>query len=211
MSKQIKLNLFNRAVCERCGALCIIDPVEGSKAKILKRSSKHKGLCIGCAVHDTLRHLYPANLILARSGPKAFMLPEMQRMFYDIVQSASTDAAYEEIDWMAMIRNWELPFPTKLKRFAQNPVTQKELDEEEAYAANRRRADCNIWTEEQRNAKRKTDLDGAITELIRGMHGDRNVDIEVDESHPGVVNVYVKEKKDESDVRDSSTDHRNRS
>jgi len=91
---------------------------------MLKKADVPKGLCVNCAVHDQLRHLYPANLILARSGPKGLVLPQLQQQFFEICQLAGTDARFEEIDWNAVIANWDLPFPTKLKSTATNPVTQ---------------------------------------------------------------------------------------
>lgn len=114
--------------CGRCGMPCKVNPVPGSKATMLKRGSRPEGLCINCAVHDQLRNLYPANLILARSGPKGLGLRHVQEQFFAVVQMAGTDACFEEIAWHAIIKNWDLPFPTKLRPTAGNPVTQKELD-----------------------------------------------------------------------------------
>ena len=34
----------------------------------------------------------------------------------------------DEIGWQAIIDNWDLPFPHKLKRSPTNPVSQEELD-----------------------------------------------------------------------------------
>jgi hypothetical protein len=51
-------------------------------------------------------------------------------MFFDILKSAGTDAEPHEINWSAVIENWDLPFPTKLKPSPMNPVTQEELDRE---------------------------------------------------------------------------------
>lgn len=118
--------------CGRCGRPCKVNPVAGSQAKMLKRSAAPRGLCVNCAVHDQLRHLYPANLLLARSGPKGLALPQIQRQFFTLCKMAGTDAKFEEIDWQAVIANWDLPFLTKLKRTATNPVTQEELDRERA-------------------------------------------------------------------------------
>ena len=116
--------------CGRCGVPCNVNPIAGSRATMLKHSSEPKGLCINCAVHDTLRNLYPANLILARSGPKGLVLPHIQKQFFEICRLAGTDARFEEIDWKAIVANWDLPFPTKLKSTATNPVTQEDLDRE---------------------------------------------------------------------------------
>jgi len=114
--------------CSRCGARCRVDPVAGSQAKMLKRGKSPKGLCINCAVHDVLRNLYPANLLLARSGPKGLALPHIQQQFEAILKSAGTDAEPGEINWSIVIANWNLPFPHKIKRTATNPVSQEELD-----------------------------------------------------------------------------------
>ena len=124
-------NLFEtefECCCSRCGARCRVDPVAGSKAKMLKRGKSTKGLCVNCAVHDTLRNLYPANLLLASSGPRCLALPHIQEQFAGILKSAGSDARPGEIDWDIVIENWDLPFPTKLKRSATNPVSQEELD-----------------------------------------------------------------------------------
>jgi hypothetical protein len=105
---------------------------------MLKRSAKPKGLCVNCAVHDQLRHLYPANLILARSGPKGLALPHIQRQFFEICRMAGTDARFEEIDWAAIAAHWDLPFPTRLKSTATNPVTEEELAMERMEGEQRR-------------------------------------------------------------------------
>lgn len=125
-----QLGLFgdsNRTSCLRCGRACRIAPIANSQARMLKRGDTPKGLCVNCAVHDQLRHLYPANLILARSGPQALLLPHIQQQFFNICKLAGTDAAFDEIDWGAIGANWDLPFPTKLKRTATNPVSEEEL------------------------------------------------------------------------------------
>jgi len=124
-------NLFEteqKCDCSRCGARCKVDPVAGSQAKMLKRSEIPKGLCISCAVHDFLRNTYPVNLLLAQSGPRGLALPHIQEQFAGIMRSRLSDAMPDEISWQAIIDNWDLPFPTKLKSSAVNPVNQAELD-----------------------------------------------------------------------------------
>lgn len=98
-----------------------------SKATLLKKSNQPKGLCINCAAHDILRNLYPANLILARSGPKGLSLPDIQKQFEAILKSARTDAIPGEINWDIVIQNWDLPFPNKIKRTAENPMNEDDL------------------------------------------------------------------------------------
>ncbi|MBA7487091.1 hypothetical protein ES707_22653 [subsurface metagenome] len=128
-----QLNLFasgEKCLCGRCGASCKIDPIAGSQAKMLKRGKVPKGLCLNCAVHDWLRNTYPVNLLLARSGPKSLALHHIQKQFEGIMKSQCSDAMPDEIDWQAIIDNWDLPFPTKIKRTATNPVGQEEYDRE---------------------------------------------------------------------------------
>ena len=100
----------------------------GSKAKMLKRGKSPKGLCVNCAVHDFLRNTYPVNLLLAQSGPRGLALPHIQEMFAGIMRSRCSDALPDEIDWQAIIDNWDLPFATKLKSSPMNPVNQAELE-----------------------------------------------------------------------------------
>ena len=126
-----QLNLFTsgqKCQCVRCGALVKVDPLAGSKAKMLKRGKLPKGLCLNCAVHDFLRNTYPVNLLLAQGGPRALALPHIQEQFAGIMRSRCSDALPDEIGWQAIIDNWDLPFPTKLKSSAVNPVNQAELD-----------------------------------------------------------------------------------
>ena len=114
--------------CGRCGARCKVNPLAGSKAKMLRRNKVPKGLCVNCAVHDFLRNTYPVNLILARSGPKSLAFPHIQQQFAGIMRSRLSDAVPDEIDWQAIIDKWDLPFPNKLKSSVTNPVNQAELD-----------------------------------------------------------------------------------
>ena len=125
--------------CGRCGVKCKVDPKAGSRAKMLKRDKSPKGLCVNCAVHDFLRNTYPANLLLAQSGPKSLAFPHIQEQFAGIMRSRCSDALPDEIDWDVIIENWDLPFRHKLKRTATNPVSQEDLDREPEEEINRRR------------------------------------------------------------------------
>ena len=116
-----------------------MDPLAGSQAKMIRWSKVPKGLCVNCAVHDWLRNTYPVNLLLARSGARGLALPHIQEQFAGIMKSRCSDALPDEIDWRAIIDNWELPFPTKLKRTATNPVSQAELDREPEEEISRRK------------------------------------------------------------------------
>ena len=128
---------------------------------MLRRSAKPKGLCVNCAAHDQLRHLYPANLILAQSGPKGLMLPHIQQMFDSILRSAGTDADPGEIDWERVVANWNLPFSTKIKSTSTNPVTQKEFDRQGTKPHS-----PSFLTEQEQRAKDKATRDHAMRDFL---------------------------------------------
>ena len=119
---------FDTAACNRCGVKLRIRPVQRSEARILRRSKDDKGYCVNCAVHDWVRNTYPVNLILARSGPKGLALPHLQRQFEEIMRAGFSDAAPDEINWARIIDNWDLPFPTKVKRRSENPMNEADIE-----------------------------------------------------------------------------------
>jgi len=119
-----KINLM---YCKRCKVLCKVAGPRNPKAKMLRRS-KGKGLCVNCAVHDWLRNTYPCNILLAQSGPKSLVHPDIQEQFAGIMKTGMADAMPDEINWSLIIENWDLPFPSKIKPSGMNPCSQKELD-----------------------------------------------------------------------------------
>lgn len=116
--------------CQRCGATLRVDGPRNPKAKMLRRSKEPKGLCINCAVHDWLRNTYPVNLILAGSKPEVLRFEHIQQQFTNIMRAAGADANPDEINWEAIIANWDLPFKNKVKATATNPASQDVLDME---------------------------------------------------------------------------------
>ena len=157
---------MNMTRCERCDAPCKVDPKPGSRARILRRSRVPKGLCLDCALHDHLRNLYPVNLILARSGPGGLALPHIQQQYYAIARSAGTDAEFDEINWQRIIDNWDLPFPTKLKPTASNPVTQDELDREPEEGARRRARAMDMRSTQEVIADQQAAMDQIVEEEL---------------------------------------------
>lgn len=115
--------------CERCKAPCKIGGARNPDAKMLRRSSEPKGLCINCAVQDFLRNTYPVNILLAQSGPQVLLYPHLREPFADIMRAGLADAKLDEIDWSRIVKNWDLPFPNKVKPGPMNPCSQRELDE----------------------------------------------------------------------------------
>ena len=167
------------ANCRRCGVKCKVDPIANSKARMLKRGKDTKGLCINCAVHDTLRHLYPANLLLASSGPRCLALHHIQEQFAGILKSANSDAMPGEINWNIIIENWDLPFPHKLKRTATNPCSQEDLDRE---PEERKRREARLrepfktaeQLQEEHNKKINDIINNELLPLLRKQKNDEN-------------------------------------
>jgi hypothetical protein len=159
--------------CLRCGAPCKVDPIPGSKAKWIKAAGHPHGLCINCAVHDHLRHLYPANLDLERSAGTSLLHPQIQRMFFDLAVMHGTDARFEEINWRAIVANWSLPFPTTLKRTATNPVTEQELALARLEGQQRR---DGTWKEPLTEEEYETQRQAAIKGFFDCVHGERHED-----------------------------------
>ncbi len=123
--------------CQRCEAKCQITPKPNSNARMLKRGSKVKGLCVNCAVHDWLRNTYPVNLIFTTLSPEALRLEHIQQQFTGIMRVGSADANPDEINWEVIIKNWDLPFKNKVKGTAANPASQAVLDMEPEMQATR--------------------------------------------------------------------------
>ena len=124
-----KTGHFSQAIhCVRCGVPCQIEGPGNPDAKMLRRATV-PGMCVNCAVHDWLRNSYPINMMLARAGPVNLQYTHIQEQFAGIMKVGMADAMPDEIDWDLIIKNWDLPFKHPVKRRAENPVGQKELDD----------------------------------------------------------------------------------
>jgi len=186
---------MDKVTCQRCGATCKIDPKLGSKATMLKRGKDAKGLCVNCAAHDGLRNTYPVNLILAQSGPRTLAFPHIQEQFAGLMKMANSDARPDEINWQRIIDNWDLPFPTKLRPSAENPVTQEELDREPD------RYQRQMKLEEERlkdPGKHKRELEQGVRDFLKAtgsINADKPMTIRED---LGSVTIFV----DNDDARE---------
>lgn len=159
---------------------------------MLRRSKRAGGLCVNCAAHDWLRNTYPANLLLASSGPKTLAFPHIQEQFAGLMKMANSDARPDEINWSAIIANWDLPFPSKLKSSAINPVTQAELDRAKADGEKKSREGWKPFlTEQEERARHKAALDHAAREFVDElMPGSRGRRIRIREDSAS-VNIFV--------------------
>lgn len=121
-----------KVYCQRCNASLRLTGPGNANAKMLRHSKKPKGFCVNCAVHDWLRNTYPVNQILAgmRNPAETLRLEHIQQQFEGIMRAGNADALPDEINWEAIIYNWDLPFKNKVKGSAMNPASQAVLDME---------------------------------------------------------------------------------
>jgi hypothetical protein len=112
-------------------------------------------------------------LTLASGGPHLLAHPHIQQMYYDLLRMAGTDVTQEEIDWQAIIANWDLPFPTKMQRLATNPVSEEEIAMARLEGDQRR---AGTWkeplTEEEYQAQRQTVIDKFLSTARKVSHAD---------------------------------------
>jgi hypothetical protein len=108
-------------LCERCSRPCRVAPDRNPEAKLLRKSAVPKGVCVNCAATEWLMNTYPCNMLLDQSGPEHLRHPAIQEQFAAIMASGMADARPDEIDWEAVIANWDLPI--QLKGSAINPYT----------------------------------------------------------------------------------------
>lgn len=162
---------------------------------MLKRSRDPKGLCVNCAAHDWLRNTYPVNLLLAQSGPKSLALPHIQEQFAGLMKMANSDARPDEISWDAIIANWDLLFPDKVRARAENPADQEELDRE----PQRYRRQLEMEEEELEDpGKRKREIKQGFRDFLKAT-GSPNADKPMTVKEDlGSVTIFV----DNSDARE---------
>lgn len=104
--------------CARCGVRCVKQK-GNAEARLLKFTTSDFGLCVNCGITAFLKSLD----VIASPGrngkpfdPECFRLPHIQRQFAPVLSAGKADARIEEIDWLEVIANWELPFPKKPRK-----------------------------------------------------------------------------------------------
>ena len=105
--------------CCRCGVPCQKMP-GNPEARLLRYCLDDTGYCANCAATEFLQGLA---VIGDRSrfekkpfDPECFRLPHIQTHFAAILLTGKADARPEEIDWLKVIANWNLPFPKMRRR-----------------------------------------------------------------------------------------------
>ena len=160
---------MNITSCQRCKAKCKIDPKAQSNAKMLKRGKTVRGYCVNCAVHNWFRNTYPINLTFTTLDPETLRLEYIQQQFANIMRAGNADANPDEIDWLEIIWNWNLPWKDKVKATATNPASQAVLDfepERQAHQENDFREEMKAQDEgfESLRAKHDAKLEKYIKE-----------------------------------------------
>jgi hypothetical protein len=113
------------AHCQRCQRPLRLARRRTADARMLRRSQTPEGLCVNCAVHDWLRHTYPVNMLLDEGNPDALLVPYLQQQFIAIMHTAGADAIPAEIDWQVIVDQWDLPWPTPVRKSAANPWDER--------------------------------------------------------------------------------------
>jgi len=93
------------------------------------QSAGPKGLCVNCAVTQFFKdEKYGVSLEQVLRGSdeldgtpgkeisKSLLLPHIQKQFTEILRVGHAQVTPEEIDWLEVVANWDLPFDRKTIR-----------------------------------------------------------------------------------------------
>ena len=131
------------ANCSRCGVRCVVKGPIHADARLLQYADKPEGYCVPCAVtawfktFDQLSEImdnprcqscggyrkdhYGAKICRCdkpkMSTPQEMIsLPHVQAIFAQILAVGHADVTPDEIDWLEVAANWDLPLPEKPRR-----------------------------------------------------------------------------------------------
>jgi hypothetical protein len=103
--------------CLRCGVRCKRRP-GNPEARLLKHTTSD-GYCVNCAATEFLQGLAVVNDRSPKDkpfDPGCFRLPHVQAQFAVVLVAGNSDARPDEIDWLEIMANWDLPFPKPKRR-----------------------------------------------------------------------------------------------
>jgi hypothetical protein len=146
-------NTIQIANCDRCGVRLKVGSPPNEDARLLKRATVAQGVCVNCAVTAWFQTIEPIREIMGNprcqtcgkqksneydrhrqctcAKPKfhtpqeIVALPHVQAIFAQILAAGNSDAKPDEIDWLEVAANWDLPMPKKRKK--RKPPQQPEL------------------------------------------------------------------------------------
>lgn len=104
----------NTGQCSRCGCPCVVGPAGAPDAQIIRRATKPGGVCAACALTGWLKRgplRETLDRAIDRTGVAIFEFPAVRAEIERLMRGAKSDATPEEIDWDALVANWNLPAP----------------------------------------------------------------------------------------------------
>jgi hypothetical protein len=103
--------------CTRCGAaLEFQGRPRNPDARLMRRSAVPIGYCASCAMTDWLQNCggdgtgEPLARILKAKGPEILLDRRVVDQMARVLQAGCADAKPQEIDWVSVVINWDLPF-----------------------------------------------------------------------------------------------------
>jgi hypothetical protein len=94
--------------CERCGVSLRASGDRNPSARVLRRSLT-TGVCAGCALTAFLKETEPLASVLAARGPEMLLMSHVQEQVARMLEAGDADARPSELDYAAVVRNWNLP------------------------------------------------------------------------------------------------------
>ncbi len=125
--------------CYRCGVRCRVADTSNAEARLLRHATEPHGLCVNCGATQWLKENVGEVIANQRcrkcdkhresygrrgcacSEPDfpgiddILRLEHIQKTFAQLMAVGKSDAKPDEIDWLEVIANWELPFPDETK------------------------------------------------------------------------------------------------
>ena len=109
-------------VCPRCSRPCQVAPLADPPGRLLTRSTVPSGLCPNCAVRVLLAATPLARLAeTSPAGPAAFLVPHVQAQFVQLMARGGAQMRPDEIDWEAVVAQWDLPLRGTRRRRQSSP------------------------------------------------------------------------------------------
>ena len=98
-------------MCIRCGQPC--QPGESKDLEARPFRFTKKGLCGNCVVTQFLLSADMAGIRngLLRNGIEVLRVKAIQEQFAAILKVGHSELSEEQIDWEAVLNQWDLPFP----------------------------------------------------------------------------------------------------
>ena len=111
MAKPNDKPLPSTGKCLRCGIRCRVAGGSDPKARLLQLSETATGFCINCGVADFMRSTPVLADIIERNGVQGLRHWTVQAQFAAVMKAGGAQVVPDQIDWLEVIANWELPWP----------------------------------------------------------------------------------------------------